>query len=435
MKTILYFLMCSVPLNLFLSFRGYCQSLSWTQVGSGYVGPASLTIGPDGSLYAIGGAADSYFPVVYRTTNAGAQWDTLASIPDQQARNIYVSPSGILFSWANYFNRSVGSQTNLMRSSDTGTSWTNVLYLQGQFIYAMAASASGDVFVAADSGVYGTNDSGAHWRHLNNGYPSTPSTWSLSTGPNSLLLAGTYYLGIFRSTDNGESWQPANNGIVNATFMVNDIRRSPKGRVFAITCTSPGADNASIYISSDNGASWGLVTSNAPNIDHLYFGQDSVIYSYHYSTFESSFASTDAGKTWAQVTSGLTGIGYINSMALAGDGYLYAGGNGIFRTVQPVITEVANLIATDPANFTLWQNYPNPFNPTTRIRFRLPSEGRATLKVCNILGEEVATLLDNCMTPGEHSVTFSGNRLPSGIYFCWLRFGSNVQSRSLFLLK
>ena len=93
----------------------------------------------------------------------------------------------------------------------------------------------------------------------------------------------------------------------------------------------------------------------------------------------------------------------------------------------------ASAVATE---FSLQQNYPNPFNPSTQIQFSVPSDGRAVLKVFNILGQEVATLLDGAATAGEsHQVTFDASRLASGIYFSRLEFGGKMQIRKMLLLK
>ena len=91
---------------------------------------------------------------------------------------------------------------------------------------------------------------------------------------------------------------------------------------------------------------------------------------------------------------------------------------------------------TVPEKFTLLQNFPNPFNPSTVIQFTVPSNGRAVLKVFNILGQEVATLFDGVAAAGEyHQATFDASRLASGIYFSRLEFGGMMQVKKLLLMK
>jgi hypothetical protein len=77
-----------------------------------------------------------------------------------------------------------------------------------------------------------------------------------------------------------------------------------------------------------------------------------------------------------------------------------------------------------PKEFYLMPAYPNPFNPSTTIRFGLPQASRVTLKVYNVLGKEVATLVDESKPAGEHAVPFAPKDLPSGIYFCVLHAGA-----------
>lgn len=88
-----------------------------------------------------------------------------------------------------------------------------------------------------------------------------------------------------------------------------------------------------------------------------------------------------------------------------------------------------------PLNFVLSQNYPNPFNPSTNIRFRIPSSVFVTLKVYDILGREVATLVNEQLTPGGHETTFDGAGLASGVYFYQLHAGESSQAKRLLLLK
>jgi hypothetical protein len=87
-------------------------------------------------------------------------------------------------------------------------------------------------------------------------------------------------------------------------------------------------------------------------------------------------------------------------------------------------------------NFVLGQNYPNPFNPSTEIRFDLPSAGMVNLKVINILGREVATVLENqLMMAGEHKVIFDASTLPTGVYFYRIQAGGLSDTKKMIFLK
>jgi hypothetical protein len=116
------------------------------------------------------------------------------------------------------------------------------------------------------------------------------------------------------------------------------------------------------------------------------------------------------------------------------------------------ITNVKDDIKTTPNNFHLYQNYPNPFNPSTKIKFAIPifthpsvpsREGRehsdrgvlVTLKVYDILGNEIATLVDEQKYPGNYEVEFNGSRVASGIYFYKLQSGKYFETRKMLLMK
>jgi hypothetical protein len=88
-----------------------------------------------------------------------------------------------------------------------------------------------------------------------------------------------------------------------------------------------------------------------------------------------------------------------------------------------------------PARVMLDQNYPNPFNPVTKIRYQLPRQGHVTLKMYDLLGREVATLVDGELLAGEHEVTFDGRGLATGVYFYRLQAGKFVETKRLVLLN
>jgi len=98
------------------------------------------------------------------------------------------------------------------------------------------------------------------------------------------------------------------------------------------------------------------------------------------------------------------------------------------------VVDVENEISS-PANFQLNQNYPNPFNPSTVISWQLAVRSFVTLKIYDVLGNEVATLVNEEKPAGNYKMDFKGNNLASGIYFYTLRAGSFVQSRKMLLLK
>jgi hypothetical protein len=99
-----------------------------------------------------------------------------------------------------------------------------------------------------------------------------------------------------------------------------------------------------------------------------------------------------------------------------------------------------NTIAQLPTNFILYQNYPNPFNPTTSISYQLPVSGNIKLKVYDILGREVATLVDAFKQAGNYKVTFNGSQLSSGVYLYRLtavgnQAGSYSTVKKMILIK
>ncbi|MFA7288375.1 MAG: T9SS type A sorting domain-containing protein, partial [Melioribacteraceae bacterium] len=90
-----------------------------------------------------------------------------------------------------------------------------------------------------------------------------------------------------------------------------------------------------------------------------------------------------------------------------------------------------------PTEFNLLQNYPNPFNPETIITYQLPMASRVTLKLYDILGREVITLVNDTQTAGTHRVKFNAvtERLASGVYFYRIIAGSYVSTKKMVLLK
>ncbi|MCB0293616.1 MAG: T9SS type A sorting domain-containing protein, partial [Calditrichaeota bacterium] len=91
--------------------------------------------------------------------------------------------------------------------------------------------------------------------------------------------------------------------------------------------------------------------------------------------------------------------------------------------------------ANIPDRYYLSQNYPNPFNPITQIRFGLPRQSNVTLKIYNILGQKVKTVLDAKIQAGHHIMIFDATDLGSGVYFYRMQAGRFRKSHKMILLK
>ena len=107
-------------------------------------------------------------------------------------------------------------------------------------------------------------------------------------------------------------------------------------------------------------------------------------------------------------------------------------GNWILKN-NTVVTEVEDVV--QPFNYSLEQNYPNPFNPSTTIEYSIPQSGLVTLKVFNVLGKEVATLVNGQNDAGNHKVEFDASALNSGVYFYKIESGSFAETKKMILLK
>jgi hypothetical protein len=99
------------------------------------------------------------------------------------------------------------------------------------------------------------------------------------------------------------------------------------------------------------------------------------------------------------------------------------------------VTGIKKMNNNLPNSFSLSQNYPNPFNPTTMIQYSIPKSGSVTLKVFNMLGQEVATLVNQQQQAGNYSINFNASRLASGVYMYRIQSGSFTSTKKMMLVK
>jgi len=123
---------------------------------------------------------------------------------------------------------------------------------------------------------------------------------------------------------------------------------------------------------------------------------------------------------------------YTNATLLTADNGKPIGDLNWFPELYTGVSENSNAV---PSVFSLSQNYPNPFNPTTTIKYSITKSGLVTLKVFNLLGQEVATLVDKAQNAGEHVVDFDASELASGIYIYRIQVGNSSLSKKMILLR
>jgi hypothetical protein len=121
------------------------------------------------------------------------------------------------------------------------------------------------------------------------------------------------------------------------------------------------------------------------------------------------------------------------------DSFIYGYSNLIDCYVETSVEIENNFIANLPS-FSLQQNYPNPFNPTTEMKYHIPQDSHVTLKVINVRGQQVVTLVNDHLSAGSYTATWNGlnangQEVSSGIYFCTMRAGEFDQTRKMVLLR
>ena len=114
---------------------------------------------------------------------------------------------------------------------------------------------------------------------------------------------------------------------------------------------------------------------------------------------------------------------------------VYNSSDAVLDTLQFSTSTNVKGLTDEATGFRLLQNYPNPFNPSTTIRYQLPTRCHVTLKVIDVLGNEVATLVDKTEESGYKSVVFDGGNLSSGIYFCTLQAENLRVTRKVVLVR
>jgi hypothetical protein len=458
---------------------------SWSISYQTHVDHHALAFHPNDSNWIIDGNDGG----INISTNAGVNWGSHAFIPATQFYEIGLdannpeklyggtqdngtnrTPDGGIDNWQHIFGGDgfyvIVDHTNpniifaesqfgnLGKSTDGGNNWSSATNgINGgeptnwSTPVIMDPNNSEVLYYGTDR-VYRTTNSAGNWGaisgDLTDGIPGTRlgtvTTIAVAPGNSDVIYAGTDDSHVWVTTDFGTSWNdisaalptrwvtrvvvdPVDENIIYVTF--SGLKwRDPQPHVFR---------------SSDMGATWSDISSNLPDAPVNAFAVDNNNQSVLYLGNDvGMYVSFNTGDSWEFLGEGLpiVTVGDIKIHPTAN--FLVAGTHG--RSMYKIDLDVVTGMESDKEStrlnsFVLHQNYPNPFNPSTNIQYTLDSKQFVKLKVYDILGEEIATLVNEEKPKGINEINFDASFLTSGVYFYKLEAGNYIQTKKMILLR
>jgi photosystem II stability/assembly factor-like uncharacterized protein len=438
MKSLSISVSLSILLFPLLVFGGHNHSTissesGWVQ-GQGIYGFGPTGFGFSGNNIVAGtSCALCSQTYIFLSTDSGLTWNlrgTFNVLNHPPNTHLYSTPyvtfiKDSIFLFAGFGQ--VGGYT-LYVSTDDGVTWTDPDTDFTQTVNCFAAIGS-TVFAGTDSSIFLTTDWGKSWGPASGAATYLPVDGLATLG--SILFASTPGEGIYRSTDGGKNWKEINT--TNSDFG----GLATIGSILFAGSASDTSIGGGLLMSMDSGVTWVRDVSLPGRAIYVLSGNNTNVFA---STDTAVFVSIDSGATWKDVTGG-TQVGGVAALATNGE-YLFAGtGNTAWRYPLSQLTGIQQNPYKTPDGFALHQNYPNPFNPTTAISYILPAPSHVTLRVYDILGRQVTTLVNNeDQLKGTHTLYWNATDqmeegVSSGVYFYRLTTDYGTDTKKALYLK
>ena len=408
---------------------------------------------------------------IYYSTNYGENWATIASLPNTNVQAFVIAPG---FPPSIYIGYAGGG---IFVSKDNGNTWIPAGIVGNNVLYSLAvtpaASGSFTLYAGTANGIYISSDHGTNW------IQSGLENMDIKTfGFNKKDFIAATNDGAFSSSDKGKTWAEANSGLENKmiqsligrglnTFACTDsgiflwkdtsAKWTPVNEGLLNTSTvSMSISSSELFVGTYGSGIWKRSLSeligNPPVTPQLVSPQkDSIIKqnkfvwnsvsnadSYDFQiSLDSSFTNIYIDTSLIDTTIQISGLIDENRYYWRVSSENSAGESSYsdiwsFDFVLTGVDQTGNSI---PKVFSLKQNYPNPFNPATTISFSIPQKSFVTIKIYDVLGNEITTLVNAEKQSGNYNIKFDGSRLASGIYFYRMQAGKFISTKKLILLK
>lgn len=391
--------------------------------------------------------SNGYHSSILKSINSGISWDTIG--------NFYVfggigtihglsqNSFGSIF-FSSYLLRYSGPSWNedkpMIKTDNNGVTWSWVrqdLFIKNIYFFndTIYLAASNLTHYTSAGGIYKSYNNGLTIISLNSGLENRDIKQIIKTPSNVLIsVVGD---GIYRSLNNGDYWYKLNLTGLPSTH-INSVYYSDDGKLYACTDNGIGVFTGELPVEftsftvqtnrSNILLQW--TTSTETNNKGFEIERKTENSKWRIIGFREGKGTTTEPQNYNFIDDLFEVNGYKVSYRLKQIDF-----NGAFKYSNVIEVELV------PHRFSLSQNYPNPFNPSTKIKYAISSPQYATLKVYDVLGNEVTTLVDEFKPAGNYEVEFPnvetrhGVSLPSGVYFYHLNAGDYIETRKMILLR
>jgi photosystem II stability/assembly factor-like uncharacterized protein len=360
---------------------------------------------------------------ILKTTNSGSNWMSQNLNTGYTLRSVYFTDdnSGYVVGDTLFSNSS-----KVFKTTNGGTSWISqffngIGFNSVYFVNSNTGYMTG--YWAGNGYIYKTTDAGNSWNQLLNELNAGFYSVDFPDINNGFATAGNGTL--YKTTNAGDNWGTRS---VSA-FRLNSVYFPNKDTGFV------AGDNGRIYRTTNNGLTWIRQLLETTNIlQSIYFVNSTTGYCAGWNGI--ILKTTNSGVNWIQQApvsnNNLYSVFFTNSNT----GYATGDRGTIIKTIDGgSVISVNQISSSIPDKFYLYQNYPNPFNPGTVIRYSINENRFISLKVYNILGNEIATLVNEKQDAGIYEVQWNGSNYSSGVYYYRIEADGFTETKKMLLLK